>query len=261
VSGFDSDGWRFICAHTFEELIMSGKIVVRCVGIAAIVVGLMACQEARAQNRRGGGRMGGMQRGVSPLTVAASPAVQKELGLSEDKAAKIKDLTADIRQEMQDLREAANLPAGGRDASPEDRQKIATAMAEIQKKVNDKFLPKLNDILDKNQQTRLHEIAIQAAGAGALQDAAVVKDLALTKEQQDKIAAVIKESRGRGPGGGGADAAAIRERRAEQLAKVTEVLTKDQQAQFAKMQGKQFDVSQLFAGRGQRRRRNTDNNN
>lgn len=242
---------------------MPGKTVVRCVGIAAIVVAMMACQEARAQGRRGG-RMGGMQRGVSPLMVAGSPAVQKELGLSEDKVAKIKDLTEDSRQEMRDLVDAANLPAGGRDASPEDRQKRMTAMAEIQKKVNEKFLPKLNEILDKGQQTRLHEIAIQAAGASALEDAAVVKDLALTKEQQDKIAAVIKETSGRGRGagggGGGGGAAAFRERRAEQLAKVTEVLTKDQQAQFTKMQGKPFDVSTLFAGGG-RRRRNSDNNN
>jgi hypothetical protein len=45
------------------------------------------------------------------------------------------------------------------------------------------------------------------------------------------------------------------ELREEQTAKTTEVLTKDQQAKFAEIKGKPFDVKQLNQRAGGRRRR------
>ena len=66
-------------------------------------------------------------------------------------------------------------------------------MAEIQKTVGDKYMPKIAEILDKTQMTRLHQIAVQAAGPSTLKDAGVVKDLGLSKEQQDKLAAIDKD--------------------------------------------------------------------
>ena len=144
-------------------------------------------QDAQAQGRRGG--MGMMRpRGVSPLMVVGNKAVQKDLGLSEENAAKIKEITDDVNQERQEQLAGSGIDFQGlRDLQGEEREKrmaeIQTKMAEINKNINDKFLPKINEILDKNQQKRLHEIAIQAAGSAALEDSGVAKDLGLSKDQ------------------------------------------------------------------------------
>ncbi len=45
----------------------------------------------------------------------------------------------------------------------------------------------------------------------------------------------------------------------ELTAKSTEVLTKDQQAQFTQMKGKAFDTKSLFQGGGRRGRRRNNN--
>jgi len=230
-----------------------------CVSVAALLLATSMVQEARAQGRRGG--MGMFGQGVSPLTVVAAPAVQKELGLNEDKVAKVKDLAQDYREDLQQQVEGAGL--AGRppaDASAEEQHKRMTQMAEIRKNVSDKFLPKLNEILDKTQQTRLHEIAIQAAGPQALQDADVVKALDLTKDQQDKIKKLGEDMRHKlreafASGGDPAERRAkMTEMNEELTVKSTEVLSKDQQAKFTQMKGKPFDVKQLNQRGGRRRR-------
>ena len=167
--------------------------VLCCVSVAALLLAASTVQQAQAQGRRGGGMFG---LGVSPLGVIAAPAVQKELGLSEDQVAKVKDIAQDYREDLQQQREGAGL--GGRpqgDVSAEEREKRTAQMAAIRKNVDDKFMPKLNEVLDKTQQTRLHEIAIQVAGPQALEDATVVKTLDLTKEQQDKIRKLAEDMR------------------------------------------------------------------
>jgi hypothetical protein len=230
---------------------------------AGLVLAVSVVQEARAQGRRGGG---GMQpQGVSSLIVVAFEPVQKELALKPEQTEKIKELLADYRTESRaavselgiDLRALADLPA-------EERQKKTAEMAAANKKVRDKFEPKLNEILDKTQQTRAREIAVQFAGVRALHDESVAKELNLTKEQTDKLAAITKEYAGKMRDVPREERAAkMKEINEEQLAKSNEVLTKDQQAQFAKMKGSAFDVSTLRAagpGGGQRRRRATTNN-
>ena len=65
---------------------------------------------------------------------------------------------------------------------------IQTQMAEISKNINDKFMPKINEILDKNQQKRLHEIAIQVGRSPRLEDADVVKTSASRRtSRQDQV--------------------------------------------------------------------------
>jgi Spy/CpxP family protein refolding chaperone len=247
-----------------EENVMVRKSLLFCVAVAALLA-VSTVHEARAQGRRGG--MMGPQ-GVSPVTVVEHKAVQKELGLSEEKAEKIKDIATDVREEMQQQVEGAGIDFRGlRDLSGDERAKrmveIQAKMAEIAKNINDKFLPKLAEILDKAQMTRLHEIAIQAAGPEALRDASVAGALSLTKEQQDKIAAINKDfsaKRMQIPRTGEASErmAKMSELREEQTAKTAEVLTKDQQAKFAEMKGKPFDVKQLTQGGGRRGRRNNN---
>src|SRR5580698_6280675 len=71
------------------------------VTIAALVLAISTVQDAQAQGKRGGGGMGMRgARGVNPLMLAGNPAVQKELGLSEENTAKVKEIAEDVRQEM-----------------------------------------------------------------------------------------------------------------------------------------------------------------
>lgn len=228
------------------------------VSVAALLLAVSTVQEARAQGRRGG-----MGQTRSPLALADNKAVQKELALNEEKAAKVKDLHADYTEELQQQLQGAGL--GGRpsgDLSAEERQKRMAQVAEITKNVNDKFMPKLTELLDKTQQTRLHEVWLQAAGPSALQDADVAKSLNITKEQQDKIKKVAEDfgHKMREAFTSGGDRteiqAKVAELREEQTAKTTEVLSKDQQAKFTEMKGKPFDVKQLMQGGGRRRRNN-----
>ena len=235
------------------------------VGLATVLLLASMVQPAQAQNRRGGGMMGGRPQGVAPLSLLGNAAVQKELAVSEEKVEKLKDIASDAQQEFREkLTESGIDFQGLRDLSPEEREKkmveIRSKSAEIQKTVNETFMPKVAEILDKAQVTRLREIAIQAAYASALSDAGVVKDLGLSKEQQDKIAAIDKDFSGKMRGiPRGEGFAKMAELRGEHLAKATEVLTKDQQAKFTEMKGKPFDLKALQpAGGGRRRPRKSE---
>jgi Spy/CpxP family protein refolding chaperone len=230
---------------------MLKKSLVPCVAVAALAL-LVSVQQANAQGRRGGGGMGGMRgpQGINDISVAANTneAVKKELNIKPDQAEKLKDLAQDVREESMQAMQSSGIDFQAlRDASPEERAKIGAKIAEVSKTVNEKFAPKLAEILDKTQLKRVHEIAIQAAGAHALLDAGVQKELNLTQEEKDKLASISKDFQkqigevARGQGG----PEKMRELSEEQLAKSTEVLTKDQQSQFASMKGKPFDVKLL----------------
>ena len=120
-----------------------------------------------------------------------------------------------------------------------------------------KFAPELKDALTAEQFKRLKEIHVQAMRDQAYTDADVVKALALKKEQTDKIAEINKDFATKSreafqPGGGGGerpDFNALRTK-AEEMGKardgkLSDVLTKDQQAKLKELKGKEFDVAQL----------------
>ncbi len=145
---------------------MLRKSLVPCVAIAALSMLVVDVQQAHAQRGRGGMGMRGPQ-GVNDLQVATNAAVQKELNLKPEQTEKIKDLAQDVREETMQQMQASGIDFQGlRDLAPEERTKrmaeIQTKMAEVQKGINEKFMPKLAEALDKAQLTRVHEIAIQA---------------------------------------------------------------------------------------------------
>jgi hypothetical protein len=240
---------------------MLRKSLIPCVAVAALCL-IVNVQQAQAQ-RRGGGMMGRGPQGVNDLQIAGNAAVQKELSLKPDQVEKIKDLSQDVREEMMSQLQSAGIDfAGMRDLSGEERAKkmaeIQAKMAEIQKGINEKFMPKLAEALDKAQLTRVHEIAIQAAGSQALLDAGVQKELAITGDQKEKIASINKDFSGKLAALRGSDPgerqAKMHELSEEQTAKTTEILTKDQQAQFTKLKGKPFDTKLLRPARTGRQR-------
>jgi hypothetical protein len=243
------------------EYVMLRKSLIPCVAVAALCL-IADVQQAQAQRGRGG-MMGRGPQGVNDLQIAGNAAVQKELSLKPDQAEKIKDLSQDVREEMMQQLQGAGIDfAGMRELPAEERAKkmaeVQAKMAEIQKGINEKFMPKLAETLDKTQLTRVHEIAIQAAGSQALLDAGVQKELAITGDQKEKLVSINKDFAGKLAGlGRGGDAAErqskMHELSEEQVAKSTEVLTKDQQAQFTKLKGKPFDTKLLRPARGGRR--------
>ncbi len=238
--------------------------------VAILLSASVAFAQRPAGGQPGGGRPGGFggggfggPGGGGPLTLVNNEAVQKDLALKEDQISKLKTLGESVREEM---RSAFTGGFGGRDQSDEERAKAREKMAESMKKVNDKFQPKLDEILDASQRDRLKQISLQAAGAQAYQNAEVIAALKITKEQQEKLAAISKEFRDKqgemfprgGQGGGGAGErpnfeemrkkmAELNEARDKQLG---EVLTADQREQFTKLMGKKFDTAQLGGGFG-----------
>jgi Spy/CpxP family protein refolding chaperone len=242
-----------------EENVMTGRAVLLGVSTAALLLAANSAREARAQGRGMGGGMIS-----SPVVFLRVESVQKELGLKPEQVEKAKDLAKDASDELTEERNAAGMTREAlQDLSPEERAKkmaeFQTKSAEIAKKINSRFMPKVEELLDKGQLKRLKEIAIQAQGPGALHDPDVAKALSITDEQQEKIKKIGKEfgDRMREAFTSGGDRDEIRAKttqlREEQTAKTMEVLTKEQQAKFADMKGKPFDTRGLFGG-GRRRR-------
>lgn len=236
----------------------------RWVAVAAI---LLSATVASAQRPGGGqgGRPGGFGGGFgfggpgggmnSPFMLVANEAVQKELDLSDEQVGDVKTLGAQMREEMQPIFAGG---FGGRDQSEEERAKQREKMAESMKKVNDKFQPKLDEILKADQRDRLKQIQIHAAGAQAYQIADVAAALKLSQEQQDKLAAINKEfgdkqremfSRGGQGGGERPNFEEIRKKMDELNAardkQLGDVLTADQKSALEKLKGKAFDLALL----------------
>jgi hypothetical protein len=253
-----------VSKQLFEEIVVVVKPAVRFMSIAALLIAVMNVPDAQAQGRHQGRTTRAMGQGVAPLFVIRYDAVQKELALTQEQVAKVKDVVAEVHEEWaQQIQAAGAGSSRQQNLSREERQQRIAEMrskqAEIASNVNTKYGSKLAEILDKPQQSRLREIAIQLAGSQALRDAEVVQKLGLTKAEQDQLAAVhteysekIAQLRSqRGQGDRAASFAKMNELRQEELAKSTEVLTKTQQETFATLKGKPFDVAQIhqFHGR------------
>lgn len=222
---------------------------VRCAAGVMILLSVVSPEAARAQGR---GRFQ-MQARIEPIDLVGFAAVQKELGLKPETVEKVNTLFADYREESRSARRSASIDL---DASPDvQRKQVARRQAAVQK-VTDQFNTKLTTLLDKPQQDRLRAIGIQAVGPGALKDPSVVKELALTQDQQATLSRLHAELEQKmtdlvRSGGSGPLAPDQRRKRFEKLdqlvkeesAKATAVLTKAQQDQFARMKGKPFDMS------------------
>jgi hypothetical protein len=201
-----------------------------------VLLGQQANAQAIKKVKGAGKSRAGTIQGVSPLAILGSPFVQAELRV-DDQTAQALDSLAEAYRE--NFFEAAKQAREKRDA---DDGRWQQTVIEIGKKVSGRLQPKLNESLNETQRVRLREMAVRAAGAYAFADPDIIKELGLTKEQLDKIAAITASfNRADNPGFG--------RLRDEQVASLTAVLGKDQQAQFAKMEGKPFDISLAFQRR------------
>lgn len=148
--------------------------------IATLVVLAMAATASIAQAQQPGGQRGpgGLQRGMGGGTGVAQllriEKVQEEISLTEEQKEQIQKFNEEQRAGRREQF------AGMRDMSPEERQ-AATA------KVRAASEKKLAAILKPAQTKRLAEIRLQAAGLRGVSDPAIVKALAITKEQQAEL--------------------------------------------------------------------------
>jgi vacuolar-type H+-ATPase subunit E/Vma4 len=223
-------------------------------GFFASVAGFLAlCAVVESTLAQERGR-GGMMLGRSSLVMLANAEpVQNELSLESEAKEKIRAMADQFSNEAREQFQSAS---GGnlQNASPEERQQMMAKMQEVTQKLNAKYTPKLKEILKPEQYQRLQQISWQAGGAAAFNDPELVQALNVTKEQQERIAAVNQDyqqkMRGLFGGGNAQDAfAKMRELNQERDQKAVEVLTKEQQEKFKELKGKPFDLAQLRQGR------------
>jgi hypothetical protein len=194
-------------------------------GLSMIAVTLVA-SPVLGQQGRGRGLFG---RSQSLVSLVGNEAVQKDIGLTD--ASKVTPLVDEYRNAMREATSGSDFQ-GLRDLPEAER---AAKMRELTAK--------------------LGEIKIQANGIASLSDAAVVKELGLSDEQQKKIADVRAEGEKAqrelfGSGNNQEAFAKSREVTEQTLAKATDVLDAGQKEKLTALKGKPFDVSQLrFGGR------------
>jgi Spy/CpxP family protein refolding chaperone len=219
-------------------------------GVAVI---LTAPASVKAQGGRGqGGMMGG-----GALGALMTPEGQKELSLTEDQLAKIRDVAQSIRTTRLEKFQALQ------DVAEEDRP---AKMREIAREMSATTEKELKEILKPEQMKRYQEIDLQAQGINAFNQEEVAKRLKLTDDQKKKIADIQEDTQSQmreifQNAGGDRQAAGqkMRELMTSSREKVTALLTEDQKATWKEMTGKPFErPTEGFGGRG-RRNRNNDN--
>jgi Spy/CpxP family protein refolding chaperone len=233
--------------------------VLRIVSLTLVLLAASAlCNTAWAQpGPRGGGPMFTQTPAMMYAALLNAPTVQKDLNLTDDQKAKIKQAAEKSRAAMRELvSKMGNMGDATDEERAEMRKKMQAQQEESRKAVS--------DVLQPEQLKRLKEIALQRMGTGALSDKDVQKELKLTDEQIAKIKSIGEEAMKKmgelfsaGPGG---DMDAMRkkmeEMRKDTEAKLTNVLTAEQKTALETMKGKKLDIpaAELRGGMGGGRR-------
>ena len=191
-------------------------------------------------------RVGGMMGGPAamPMFLLGSPRVQKELELSDEQKAKLKELAANyfrqIRQQMGGLRELG------------EQQRIEK-LAQMQKKAHaqgHELCKRIDDVLSSHQRRRFKQILLQVRGVTALGDKDVAEALELTDQQKRGLKAVGDSAREKlaelHRQRGDLEWQQVREKahaiQKESTEKALAVLTEEQKGKFEKMKGPKLDL-------------------
>jgi hypothetical protein len=190
---------------------------------------------------------GAMMGGLGLLRI---PEVQAELKMTQPQIAKLDDAQQTVRQAMQEA-----FQGGRQSMSPEELEKAMAKVQEIQLKA-------VSDILDQNQLKRFKQLELQRAGASALLQPAVAKELGLTDEQKAKLRELrqqqMNEMRSMFQNAGGMRNMTQEERqqRMKQMQDLRKkndeamlnVLTAEQKAKWTSMVGKPFKFPEMGPG-------------
>jgi Spy/CpxP family protein refolding chaperone len=197
----------------------------------------------------GGGPPGGGPPGGGPpgggAMILRMPEVQTELKLTDAQKTQVSEMLASLRGgqrgRFEDLRSLG----------PEEAQKrMAERRAQEEKLVK--------GILTADQQKRFRQLQLQQQGFSALSDKSVQDELKLTDEQRTRVQTIQSDQREsmravfQSDGGGPPDFAAIRPKleamRTQSDAKLTAVLTAEQQKQWKAMLGTSFKFPEFRFG-------------
>ena len=159
-----------------------------------------------------GPMMGGMGGMASPTMLLNADAVAKELKLTDDQKAKIRQINEKAQATMREAFE------GLADLSPEERQEKMAGLREKMQNQRKETNKALEAVLTEDQAKRLKEVFIQVLGEQSLRNPEVQAALGLSDDQKAKIRSIL------------------------------EILTDDQKAAFAKMKGEKFDVNSIRMG-------------
>lgn len=207
---------------------MRGRLATIVALLMAVVGGQHPTGTAHSQEPGGGrGRM------IALPALLRQEAVQKELGLSADVVAKVRDVIGERGEGLRNLREMS-----------EDERRAALAEQARVVRGQEEAIEKL---LDAKQVDRLRQIRIQALGPRALMDEKVAEQIGLTEDQKATLRRALEEARQgeRGP-----------EMRQKLEAAVQGMLSPEQKTKLDGLRGAPFDVSALQLrgpGAGQRR--------
>jgi Spy/CpxP family protein refolding chaperone len=216
----------------------------------AVVFAFVLVSVAAAQERTPGGRQGfGRMRG-SFVELLSLEQVQKELKLSEDQIAKVKEIGEKLRTEMREQF------AGLRDI--QDVQERRTKMTEASNQFDEKARGQFREVLSQEQMMRLYQIRLQVRGAVyALNNRWVADRLKLTDEQKKKAAELEKATEEKVSEASSPLRNLSQEERREKMAELREkiskmrseaeqkavgLLTAEQKETFEKMKGEKIEL-------------------
>ncbi len=259
-----------------ENQMMSMRLMWKSVAVTlAIALTATSITEAQEQNRQqgrqrgGSSRFGGRGRTTNKLSLVAIEAVQKEIKITEEQKASIKELTDLYRNEQREVFRSF------RDLSEEERTK---KLEEFQKSTEE-TIGLLDEVLEEGQTKRLDQIILQSRGIRALRDEKITKKLGVSKEQLAKLKSTFdaEEAKQRKRGEEGRKQfTALRElpedERRKKFAELREqftkqreeaekerkkfdtgvlaLLTDEQKKKFESMKGAKFDIPRRSFGRG-----------
>jgi Spy/CpxP family protein refolding chaperone len=200
--------------------------------------------QEREGSRRGPGR--GFSRG-SLVGLLQLEQVQKEMKLSEEQTAKVKEvvekLGAEMREQYTALREI------------EDRQERREKTTALSDEFDGKVREQLRDVVPREQMMRLYQIRMQVRPVvESLANGYVAGRLELTDQQKEKLAEIEKDSQAKQSELYGKMRDATDDQRSEVFQKLREirdeadekalgVLTDEQKKSFEEMKGEKIELS------------------
>lgn len=195
--------------------------------IAGLAIVVLAADLAEAQPGGGGRGRGGRGRGgANAVTLAANAEVQTLIAVSDAQKTQITEISEKLQSDQAAIREAA---ADG----PPDAAEIAKVTADAEAKIA--------AVLDASQNSKVLSILAQVLSGPSLNNSLMAKHLKITDAQKTKLTEVAAANRGGGGGGGGGGGRGgmTDEERAALEKQYTDVLTTEQQAEFAKLKAVQ----------------------
>jgi hypothetical protein len=176
------------------------------------------------------------------LNTLAFEEVQKDLGISDEVASRLRLLYDEYRAALLKTQQGAGLIPGVRpnDLTREQQQRLV----ESRQGVAEEFTPKAKELLSDDQRRRIQQISVQRKwnqnAPAALLSEYVAPELKLTTEQRQTLFNLFREQEGTivGP-------EALAQRRKEYREKAIDVLTEEQKETLKTLKGKEFDVSRL----------------